>query len=384
MAYRGHMETTSIHITGSQATQLLRMARKGDIVRAIPAPRHQLEELSKSVVYAADLRAHQLLAVLGISKENPLKILVPSDASRRWADHNSTCLQTQLLSVPIPEESFLELRPGTGLHAAVWSDNVRVFIPSPALAIVNGAQTLMAAVKKGVASELWSFLRLLEFIDECCGSYSRDPFNPRTSDAFYDKPGTSSRFSDCGRIASYLQEARGVDGLLLARKAVQFAVDCSGSPMESYIYHGLSLPPRYGGLSLHKPLVNHKLVLGEGEWSSLKHESMRPDFQWPIHRVLAEYLGDKDHASKSARTEDKNRMQDYAITPYTAFPLMYDDVKNANALNQTALMLGREFVKSGLKNEVYRLNRLMRDEGFLGRQRILVGALLPAVARYGE
>ena len=105
--------------------------------------------------------------------------------------------------------------------------------------------------------------------------------------------------------------------------------------------------------------------------------------QWPDQRMLAEYLGDEEHAGKPARIEDKNRMQDYAIVSYAAFPLMYDDVRNADAINRTAQMLAREFMKRGVKNELYRVQRLIRNEEFRSKQRILLSHFLPPIARYG-
>jgi hypothetical protein len=154
--------------------------------------------------------------------------------------------------------------------------------------------------------------------------------------------------------------------------------------METYLNHALVLPRKYAGLSMKRPLANKQLVLDEAHRRNLKHGTLRPDLQWPEYKVLAEYLGEAEHASRRARVEDKNRMQDYASTPYTAFPLMFDDVKNATALNKTALMIGREFARHGAKNEPSRLKKLITDQTFLANQRVLISVLLPPVKRYEQ
>lgn len=377
------MENTTIHIAGHHATKLLRMARKGDLVLARPAPDHTLEDAGNAPRSIEELHAESLLGVLGVSGNDPLELLVSNDSFRIWQVENLTCLRTRLLSVRLPPGAFLELVPGRGIDAPQWPTTTRVYVTSPSLSIVYAARAYEEAARRDGYDTLCAFLRVLAFIDECCGSYSRDPFSPNTSALWYDMPGSLTNFATLTDVAEFLKEARGIDGLPFARKVVRYAIDGSGSPMETCINHALTLPPKYAGLSMRKPLVNKQLVLNGSQGHSLKHSSLRPDFQWPEYGVLAEYLGDDSHSSKGARIEDKNRMQDYATTPYTAFPLMFDDVKNAASLNRTALMLGNAFAKHGAPYEPQRLRKLMRDQAFLGKQRILLRTLLPPLVRYG-
>ncbi len=358
----------------------MRLARMGNVVTAKSAPGHVLSGFDKPLSSLVDLGADDLFSMMGISEQNPLELLVPSDTSRIWRSTAVTRLHTTVLSAALPANSFLELMAGTGPDAVHWSPNTRVFISAPPLEIIYVAQMAMATQ----TSDYRAFLRVLEFIDECCGTYVRDPFDPAAGEVSYDEREHPTNYVTPSDVIAYLQQTRGINGLLLARKAARQAISGSGSPMETCINHALTLPPKYAGLSLRKPIVNQQLVLDGVRHIDLKHETLRPDLQWPEYWTLAEYLGDKEHASKPARIEDKNRMQDYAKTPYTAFPLMYDDVKNATALNRTALMLGREFAKHGAKNEPGRLKKLMSDPTFLANQRVLMGVLLPPVSRYDE
>lgn len=374
------MDTYTLHITGKHAIRLMRLARRGDVVTAESAPGHMLEGFGKKPASLADLRMDDLVSALKISEEDPLELLVPRDSSRLWSGADISRLRTKLLSVALPSDSFLEVKAGKGPGAVQWAPETKIYITNPALESAYVAQ----AAKATQTSDLRAFLRILEFLDECCGTYVRDPFDPFAGTVTYDDRLEPTNFVTPQLVISYLQEVKGIDGLPLARKAARQAIDGSGSPMETYLNHALVLPRKYAGLSMKRPLANKQLVLDEAHRRNLKHGTLRPDLQWPEYKVLAEYLGEAEHASRHARVEDKNRMQDYASTPYTAFPLMFDDVKNATALNKTALMIGREFARHGAKNEPSRLKKLITDQTFLANQRVLISVLLPPVKRYEQ
>ena len=209
-----------------------------------------------------------------------------------------------------------------------------------------------------------AMLRLLVFADECCGSYYRDGECEAEGAYQYDDRDNCTRFTDADALLAYIDEVGMTHGKRLARMIAPHVIDLSGSPMETYVNHALTLPPRFGGLSMKSPLANKQLVVEESKWRELKHALLRPDMQWPDYNMLVEYLGDKEHAGKPARLDDKNRMQDYATAQYTAYPLMYDDVRNVAALDSTAQMLAGEFVRRGLSGELDRIRKLLRNEDF--------------------
>ncbi len=294
-------------------------------------------------------------------------------------------LRTKVLSAPIPAGGFLELLPGADSKKLLHiPDGLRIFIESPELAFVHRAHALESYVARDVISRHAAVLRLLEFGDECCGWYSRDPGNPQKGKIRYDEPGWCTRFATPEAIRAFVENTCHIDGLKLARKACKYIIDESGSPIESYINHGFTLPPRLGGVSMGFPLANKQLVTSDAIKALLKHSSLRPDMQWPELMTVVEYYGDEEHAGKPARIEDKNRMQDYTTADYAAFPLMFDDVRNTAAFGKTIEMLAREFMKRGMSRELYRVRRILRDEDFRARQTTLVATLLPPVLRYGN
>ena len=376
------MEKRSIYITGTQAIRLHRMARMDEGVELVAAPAARLMPLCPDVRTPQQLEAPELMELLGAGAARPLELLVPNDDSRRW----SRGIKTSVVSVPLPSGAFLELGPGCRRNGnQIVPNGLRVFVESPAMSIMGAARTLLSRVARGDMSRLAATFRVMAFADEYCGFYSRHAVRPYEERIHYDEPGTDSRLTNPVELQGFLAELHDVDGALLARLAVRHAIDGSGSPMETCLNHALTLPPRLAGLSMGKPLANKQLVADERIWKVLHHgQSLRPDLQWPDEHTLAEYLGGEEHAGKPARIEDKNRMQDYATAGYAAFPLMYDDVKDQEALARTAQMIARERMRRGASCELYRVWRLLRDPGFVARQRVLMATLLPPVMRYGD
>ena len=355
---------------------LLRMGRVGKALSIVRCEDSTIAPLDDSVRDVDDLGAPALMQELGIDEAHPLRLLVPNIKSRK----KTKTIRTEVLGIDLPRGAFFEVVPGNDSATRIEiPEHLRVFVESPALALVQFSRELRSKAKQGSISMLETKLRLLEFCDECCGYYRRDAKKPRTGKITYDRPNHPTNPATAEEIKSFLNELRFVDGLHLAREVANCVVDKLGSAMEGYLFHALTLPPRWGGLSMGKPLSNEQLQVSEGVWKMLKHKSLKPDIQWPEYRVLVEYLGDKEHASSSARKEDKNRMQDYAIARYSPFPLMFDDVRNADALNKTAEMIARELMRHGKEDELYRVRRYLKDDAFRDRQRTLIKVLLPPV-----
>ena len=376
------MDTNFVHITGSQAVKLLRAARAEDIVTATPCAFTRVQPFGSSLSSIDDLHLDGLLSWLNVGPKNPLHIRVPNARSRS----SVTGVRSTVLSRDVPQGGFLEITNGKGKHALKLDSRTRVIVDSPSLALVGMSQLISQHVSNSKMGELEAKLRLIALASEFCASYALDPLKPNVNPAHFDKRNKNLSFINPDELRLFLDDMPKTDGLVLARKAATYAIDGSGSPMETFINHALTLPPRLAGLSMPEPLANKKLVLESNEkWNQLKHESLRPDFQWPSYRVLAEYLGDEEHASHDARVEDKNRIQDYAMGDYTPLYWMFDDVRSVAALNRTAMMLARLFARHKEKKyEPYRIMRLLKDEEFVERQITLVSKLLPPVRRYVE
>ena len=364
----------------------MRAARAGNVVTAARVAEPYVPKPPK-LASLDELGIDGLLTWLGVSGDEPLEILA--------CDRESRCrvagVHSHILSTSLPSECALEVKqllPSAANKGAAsplhWDQETRVFIDAPSLALMHAAQRLERLVKAGKMVDLEAQLRLIALACEFCRSYARDPHNPLSANCHYDERGTCKRFVSPSELQAILLEFGRARGLTRARKAAQHALDHSGSPMETYLDLGLFLPPRLGGLSLRMPLLNQQIEVSDEVRKRLRHKSLRPDMHWPDQHVLGEYFGDKEHANKSARVEDKNRLQDYATTGYAPVLLMYDDVRNATRLNQTAKRFARMLMERGVKNELYRINRILGSKEFKLNQRVLAKALLPPLMRYPE
>lgn len=317
-----------------------------------------------------------LLQWLGISEKRPLQLRVYSSEQRRVL--NGVVVTT--LSHPLNGNALLELHTGSDKEQRVIiPESVRVFVDAPSLALIWACQNMTGRIRKNITDELEGTLRLIDLTNECCGLYARDPLKPRTDTCYYDKPNHGAPFTHLDQLRTDLAEMSAVHGLKQARVVAKYAIDNSWSSMETYINLALTLPPRLAGVSMQTPLMNRMLVVDDSLKSLIEHKSLRPDLQWPDFNTLVEFLGDKSHASKSSRVEDKNRLQDYVRAKYSPIFLMFDDVRNVTALNQSIITIARELMRHGKHNELYRVQRILKDQEFYARQQTLVKTLLPPV-----
>lgn len=375
------MDTKTLHITGTHALMLHRAARVGQIVRAVPTDVRTIAPTPLRTQSVDELGLTKLTEWLSVTKENPLHVLSPNAGQR----YRTALVRNQVIRHELPSGSFLELTAGSNTkESLVPSSGIRILIDAPPLILTNMSRELSEMVRKGKIDELEARLRLIALGNELCGSYARDPLEPQVGRCHYDDIGACNRFLTPDEVRATLSHLSGVKGVGRARYTSQFILDHSGSPMETYIDMALFLPQRLGGLGMPTPLLNKMLSVPKETLANLKHASIRPDIQWPDFSTLAEYLGDEEHASKKARIEDKNRGQDYTTAGYASFFLMFDDVSNQNALNNTAKMLASTLEARGAANASKHLQRTYSKKGFYEKQTRLIATLLPPITRYDE
>lgn len=133
--------------------------------------------------------------------DHPLEVVVARPRDRSQARF----FETRVHPSRLPAESFVDL--GGGL-----------FMPCPELLFLQLSRVMPPEV-----------LSLLGY--ELCGTYSRDPQDPREGPVVYDVPPVTS----VARIASYLARCGEHAGVLESRHALSHVRDNSWSPMESII-----------------------------------------------------------------------------------------------------------------------------------------------------
>lgn len=156
------------------------------------------------------------------NEKNPVDVLVPSAACRM----QGSFVRCSSKAAGIPKRSYLDLR--NGLH-----------IPCPELLFLELASIMSTPS-----------LALLGY--ELCGSYARDPQNPRMAEVVYGvEPATSVE-----KISAYLSKSGRRRQVLLARHALSYVADNAWSPLEAIVALLACLPAHELGYELGSVALN--------------------------------------------------------------------------------------------------------------------------------
>lgn len=300
------MET---RLTYPSSLRLIRAARRD--------PSFMVERLDKTPVWNGDepARANAHEAMLArpdephaLRPDAKLSVLVPHEGGRS----RSMLRSFRICEGNLPPASFVRVsRPGFR----------PIVVESPELCIVRAASDLALRVRQGYLDKGVALIRLVELIDELCGRYARHPASPRSEQLEYDlEPITSVEL-----FSRYLQDAKRIHGLVLARQALPHALDNLGSPMEALIEMACCLPPHLGGVGLPRPVSNRPLDFSDHERLLVSHRTLRPDHYWEKYRIACEYNGDS-HDGEKADVEDDRRVSDYQACGIRVFPARFENV----------------------------------------------------------
>lgn len=134
----------------------------------------------------------------------------------------------------IPKEAFIRMRCGV----------------DDCLVAISGPELLFAELAKEMHP-----VELLTLGHELCGSFSRDASDPYNGPITYGvRPVTSVE-----RIRSFLDEARGVRGLDVARETSKYLNDSAWSPTESLVAALLRLPADSLGFDFGELVLNERI-----------------------------------------------------------------------------------------------------------------------------
>lgn len=190
-----------------------------------PHPQHR---------WTARIIPHQLLGLSDLpSSSRPVYVAVPSKGARPLASF----FKNTLYLSGLPEGSFLQL--GESLA-----------IPCPELLFVE-----LATIMKPAALGLLGY--------ELCGSFCRDPLNPRSGKVTHGL----SPVTDVASIRSFIEETHRLTGTNAARRALLSIEDNAWSAMEATI-----------ALLLKKPVTEH------GYGIRRIHLNERQDNPWELVR----------------------------------------------------------------------------------------------------
>jgi len=142
---------------------------------------------------------------------------------------------------------------------------------------------------------------LIAFGNELCGLYS---FDENALRGFRTRrfPLTTPE-----HLGSYLQNAVHCRGYNQAMAALKHIIPNAASPMEPFCAMKLYLPPRLGGYTFSKPIMNHEVPLSRRARIIARQSKCYADICYPGHRLALEYLGEYDHADPAKMSQDRAR-----------------------------------------------------------------------------
>lgn len=192
---------------------------------------------------------------------------------------------------------------------------------------------------------LLPFPKLLELGFELCGSYGLKSTREENM---------TQRFplSSVEKLRSYIENAPGMNGTLVAKKALPHLVDGSASPMETIVVLLLCLPKKMGGYGFPLPILNPQRSMGELSRLTTVKDFYRCDMLWPDAGVSIEYDSKRHHTGERKHAHDKQRanalgvkgIKTMVVTPYQVFH--YD------LFNDTAAMLAQNLGHRANRNRI--------------------------------
>lgn len=194
-------------------------------------------------------------SVAKFSRSNPLYVSVPSKPQRLRMVGTISTIHSQ----GMPPGAFLHVREG-------------LCISSPEL--------LFFEMSKVMNTQMLVLLGM-----ELCGTFVRDPINPRSGKVAYGlAPVTSA-----SRLREFAEECRHVDGASRAREAVEWVLDNAWSPMEAVVAALAVMPPELYGYDLWPVWLNPRVETGDGASA----DSRVPDMRFGGTDVGLNYDGDE-------------------------------------------------------------------------------------------
>ncbi len=256
--------------------------------------------------------------------ERPYHLLVPSSVKRR-----STAEVVYHSLGRFPSGALRQLAPGE-------------FVVSPECCLMQMARSM-------------EMLELVKLGYEFCGRYSFD----RQGACLFDERDPLTDPVRLGRFAARMEGAYGIRHLT---RALPHIIGNSFSPAETATAMLLSLPHRYGGFAIERPLLNHRIDPGARHQASVGKAYYLCDLFWPEAQVAVEYDSDLCHTGPERIARDALRRIDLTRLGVTVLTLtkgqLYDPWAFARFAGTLARSLGGQLrVRCGGFEERHRLLR---------------------------
>ena len=333
-----------------------------DLTAPDPSPRRHWS--------AGALPAERLLLTQPPDSKRPVHVAVPNQRLRP----RTPCISATTYGAGLPGGSFVDL--GDGLS-----------IPCPELLFVELAARMAPAVHALLGYEL-------------CGSFSRDPNDPRTGRATLGvAPVTSVE-----RIGRFIDRCSNVRGTVAARRSLEYVADNAWSPAETVVAALVALPVHELGYGLGKVTLNArratppelvKLGAAASRIPDIEIDGLRVGFNYDGHDHLdlpsiarAATQEESDSAIDAVRekyVDDLRRNRELLATGRIVLPVTSEDLFRKNGLD--AVMLEAVLAEESLfGTKLPELRGTIASSALRRARQRLIWSLLPwdASLRYGR
>ena len=248
------------------------------------------------------------------SKQEPLRVLVPNAKLNCRSD----VVHARIWSTGISGKAFRQVA-------------AQIYVSSPEFVFLQMAPSL-------------SLPELVALGMELCGTYRRQvrTFLPGDDEPSFITEYHQPILTTPKRIAGFLQSMTSAPGCAKAKKALEYVLPNSASPMETTLYLLLCLPRRLGGYALPKPALNPPIKFTKAGKTYTIRNSAKPDLYWAKVRLDLEYNSDEFH-TESQRALDSMRRKALEEMGVEVIELTYEEVKNESLLHATARRIARRF-----------------------------------------
>lgn len=216
-----------MHLAVNKLSGLRALRQARAVKRELPAARIDLfaPDPTPQVRWTPKLFPLDALALdAAPSDKRPVGVAVPSAENRLQGRFTTSTVYSQNL----PSRSFVELGGG-------------IAVSCPELAFVEAGtyMTPLAHILLGY---------------ELCGTYARDPRDPRCGEAVFGvEPATSVE-----RLRAYVEQASRIRGARRARELLAYVADNAWSPMEAVVAALAMIPADEGGYGLGEVVLNNR------------------------------------------------------------------------------------------------------------------------------
>lgn len=150
-------------------------------------------------------------------------------------------------------------------------------------------------------------------------------------------------------ITAYMDAVPGLKGSVKTKKLLPFVTVNAESPMEVKVDMLTSLPKRYGGKGIPRPVLGHAVSVPEQYQRSLGSATFRYDFFWPAHNLEVEYDSDAVHGNAEKKPHDSRRRNIIQAQGVRCLTLTRDQVMHDLAFEEyifeLSSLLGVRFTK---------------------------------------